>query len=487
MAHEIKVPQLGVNDEFVVIVEWYVKDGDKVEKDQPICLVETSKTTSELIAEESGYIKIDKKELDEAKIKENIGYITPSKSEKITRLEKTEYKIKATRKAITFAEKLGVDLSKIKKRGMIREKDVKQLTTKTVSKKSSDITEPEEKKIKWKGKIDSLFLNKIQADEDFKNLSSDEKIKLYRKNGASIRTNVKLGNGTIIISDYIDIEKDVTIGNNCYIKTNKLKIGRMTEIGNKVGIVTRQMVFGDVNFTGDNIIIGGGGAFGKDSKFQTGDNCLISSECIINTSAPVIFGNEVGLSPRVQIYTHNHWQNVLKGYYANFGPVHVGDHAYITGNCLVAPNVKIGKGATILANSLVAENVSDYEMAAGVPAKIIKTTNPNLSDEQKDKIMKRLMSELEEYLSFKGLKTSDVRYDFTYKIKPKGNPKIVLTFKIEGDTKKADSVFFDLSKFKLIGIQNSLSDVVRNFLRKRGIRFKPIYWRYTADKGFYNQ
>ena len=83
MTYEIKVPQLGVNDEFVIIVEWYVKDGERIQKGQPICLVETSKTTSEITAEETGFIKIDKKELEEAKIKEIIGYITPSKTEKI--------------------------------------------------------------------------------------------------------------------------------------------------------------------------------------------------------------------------------------------------------------------------------------------------------------------------------------------------------------------------------------------------------------------
>jgi hypothetical protein len=126
-------------------------------------------------------------------------------------------------------------------------------------------------------------------------------------------------------------------------------------------------------------------------------------------------------------------------------------------------------------------------MVAGVPAKVIKTTNPDLSDEQKDKIMKRLMPELKETLRFKGYKPTDVKYNFTYKIKTKGNPKVVLAFKIQGDTKKAKTVFFDLSKLKVIGVQDSLSDEVRNFLRKRGIRFKPIYWRYTADRGLYTQ
>ena len=38
----ISVPQLGVNDEKLTIVEWLVKNGERVEINQEICTVETT-------------------------------------------------------------------------------------------------------------------------------------------------------------------------------------------------------------------------------------------------------------------------------------------------------------------------------------------------------------------------------------------------------------------------------------------------------------
>ena len=48
------------------------------------------------------------------------------------------------------------------------------------------------------------------------------------------------------------------------------------------------------------------------------------------------------------------------------------------------------------------------------------------------------------------------------------------------------TVLFDLNKYEIKGEQNILTDEVRNHFRKRGIKFKPIHWRYKADRGFYN-
>ena len=45
---------------------------------------------------------------------------------------------------------------------------------------------------------------------------------------------------------------------------------------------------------------------------------------------------------------------------------------------------------------------------------------------------------------------------------------------------------FDFNTYVITGPQDKLSDEIRNYLRKKGIRFKPIHWRYTADEGKYN-
>ncbi|MGD2029271.1 MAG: E3 binding domain-containing protein, partial [Desulfobacterales bacterium] len=58
MEIEIKIPNVGESVQEAVLVEWYKKDGDTVQKDDPIFVVETDKVTLEIVAEASGVLKI---------------------------------------------------------------------------------------------------------------------------------------------------------------------------------------------------------------------------------------------------------------------------------------------------------------------------------------------------------------------------------------------------------------------------------------------
>lgn len=499
MIKKIFIPQLDVNDEYVTIVKWHVKDKAEVKKDEPLCLIETAKTVFELVAEDSGFIRIRKKEGEEAKIREVIGYLVSSVDIKIEEIVSNESQyssprvvvavnnsqIHATNKAKELARSLNVDLGQLaSKKGLIREKDV-QAYHDARKVEETEIQLPLEPfDFEIEGQVNKHFLDLIIRDKTFVSLPSEEKVKLYRKNGAVIGKNVFIGERSLIISDYIDIEDDSSIGDNSYIKTEKLKIGRMVVIGSNVNIVTRRVKIGDVSYTGNNINIGGGGAFDKYAGIEIGSCCLISSESNINTCAKVTIGDEVGISPQVQIYTHNHWQNILDGYYPKFGPVTIGNKAYITGGALITPGVTIGEGSMVLANSLVVENVDDYSVVVGVPAKEIRKVNRNLSPERKDEIMKRLIVELKEILEYKGFNPDDVvylkEYDASKLVKP-----VILSFNVLSQNAGLHSVIFDLTNYQVLGRQNAFSDEVRNFLRKRGVRFKPIYWRYTADKGLF--
>jgi 2-oxoglutarate dehydrogenase E2 component (dihydrolipoamide succinyltransferase) len=55
---EIKIPSVGESVQEAVLVEWYKKDGDKVQKDEPLFVIETDKVTLEIVAEASGVLKI---------------------------------------------------------------------------------------------------------------------------------------------------------------------------------------------------------------------------------------------------------------------------------------------------------------------------------------------------------------------------------------------------------------------------------------------
>lgn len=76
MAVEIKVPQMGESISEVTIDKWLLKEGDAIEADRPLAVLESDKATVELPAESSGTVtKLLKKPGDTARVGEVIAMI----------------------------------------------------------------------------------------------------------------------------------------------------------------------------------------------------------------------------------------------------------------------------------------------------------------------------------------------------------------------------------------------------------------------------
>ena len=75
MEIEIKIPSVGESVQEAVLVQWYKKDGDPVQKDEPIFVVETDKVTLEIVAEASGTLKILVSEGETVSIGTKVGTI----------------------------------------------------------------------------------------------------------------------------------------------------------------------------------------------------------------------------------------------------------------------------------------------------------------------------------------------------------------------------------------------------------------------------
>ena len=78
MATEVKVPSMGESITSGILSTWLVKDGDFVEKDQPIYELETDKITSEATAEVSGIIQFKVKQDAEVDIGATVATIDDS-------------------------------------------------------------------------------------------------------------------------------------------------------------------------------------------------------------------------------------------------------------------------------------------------------------------------------------------------------------------------------------------------------------------------
>ncbi len=129
---EVIMPKMGQTMEKGKIVKWLKKEGEKVEKGEPLLEIETDKTTIEVEARVSGILRITAQEGEEAPIATTIGYIAkegeplpegiitgvgPTSLEASITEAKTEVgaaaRVKASPLAKKLAEEKGIDLSQV--------------------------------------------------------------------------------------------------------------------------------------------------------------------------------------------------------------------------------------------------------------------------------------------------------------------------------------------------------------------------------------
>jgi len=97
---EMKVPSPGESITEVEISSWLVKDGDFVEKDQPIAEVDSDKATLELPAEQSGVITLKAEEGDVVKVGQVVCLIDMSAQGAAAKTEKPASEMKVETQAV---------------------------------------------------------------------------------------------------------------------------------------------------------------------------------------------------------------------------------------------------------------------------------------------------------------------------------------------------------------------------------------------------
>jgi 2-oxoglutarate dehydrogenase E2 component (dihydrolipoamide succinyltransferase) len=75
MAIDIIIPSVGESVQEAVLAEWFKQDGDNVQKDEALLVIETDKVTLEVVAEESGVLKILVQEGETVAIGAKVGQI----------------------------------------------------------------------------------------------------------------------------------------------------------------------------------------------------------------------------------------------------------------------------------------------------------------------------------------------------------------------------------------------------------------------------
>lgn len=337
-------------------------------------------------------------------------------------------------------------------------------------------------------------------------ISKTAKIKC---NSIKLGNNISIGNGVELTGDKIIIRDGVVIDSQTKISSKLIQIGKNSRISNDCNIFTiesftlgnrsdlctckikgRNVNIGDdfysSNAIGGVLTIGGGNSFFPNSNLTIGNRCTIH-DVYINIAMPVTIGNDVGVSPGTTFYTHYFWNSIFEGYPQKFADINIGNGCIIGAESFFLPGVKIGKDCVIGARTVVTKNFPASCVIAGNPAKIIKQNyRKKLSSREVKDLLKHLLLQYTEILKTKGFTvkkidknclrykvtkknySSIILYDSNNKNIPRNKNVIILSFKDLPITKT--STLINLTERTLTGVENELTDDLRDFLRKAGIR-----------------
>jgi acetyltransferase-like isoleucine patch superfamily enzyme len=103
----------------------------------------------------------------------------------------------------------------------------------------------------------------------------------------------------------------------------------------------------------------------------------------------ISLGDHVTVTSGVRFVTHDGGVWVFREKHPDidfFGPIAVGSNVFIGINAIIMPGVTIGSNSVIGAGSIVTRDIPPGSVAAGVPAKVIRST-----DDYQEKVLPHAM------------------------------------------------------------------------------------------------
>jgi len=252
----------------------------------------------------------------------------------------------------------------------------------------------------------------------------------------------------------IRIGDNVTLSNDIFIKSfGKFHLGYGSYLGNNVSMKGNDIVIGDhfyyspLNNLG--LTVGGGGSDSPTSNLTVGDRCVFHNSHI-NICEPVVIGDDVGLSNYVDIITHGFWYSMLEGYPTKFAGVTIGNNVIVGWRSTIMAGVEISDNVVIGSNSNVIKSLTKSKsIYVGNPAKFIKKIEePDIKD--KLEMLTSIIDEFNDLLKY--YVVGDVNFNIEY-------PNLTI-----------NNFTINLEDYSYSGKEDELTDMFRDFIRKRGIR-----------------
>jgi len=175
---------------------------------------------------------------------------------------------------------------------------------------------------------------------------------LRRLLGQKVEVGAKIHIFSFILTNNLFVGRGASVAPFCILQAYEIKIGDFAQIAPSV-IIRAQLI--------------------KGACFHIGKHSRVFPFCWIEPGEGVYIGDQVGVGAYTLIFTHGAWSDFLHNGQVKFGPVTIEDHVYVGWRVFVTPGVTIGRRSIIGANSTVTTSIPAYTLAAGYPAKILKS------------------------------------------------------------------------------------------------------------------
>jgi len=274
-----------------------------------------------------------------------------------------------------------------------------------------------------------------------------------------IGKNVKFGNNVSIVADSVEIEDGVIFKDDVSIHCKgALKIGHHSIIGSGARIQCNNLTIGHWLYACDGLEIGSGGCFNKEANVTIGNCVGIFERVLINPNSEVTIGDNCGIGREVQIWTHGAWLDPIAGFPSDFGPVTIGKDVWLPARTIMLPNSSIGDNCVIGINSIINKKIPAGSFAAGCPAKIIRENvyPAPLSPEQIIEFINKVLVDWRTLIEFKlpTLEYTTENFDVDK-----------ISLKVNGE-----ETIYDCTNKTVKGATNEVSEDLRDYLRRRGIK-----------------
>ena len=114
-------------------------------------------------------------------------------------------------------------------------------------------------------------------------------------------------------------------------------------------------------------------------RLKVGNNVFINSNALLMCRGGIQIDDDVMLAGNVQLLSNNH--DEYDRQILTCKPIHIKKGTWIGAGASILPGVTIGEYAIVGAGAIVTRDVGDYEVAVGVPARVVKTLDNEKFDE----------------------------------------------------------------------------------------------------------